>query len=79
MFQDKTQTAENGVSFSRAAPRVGALRRRSTEASGNLPAGELGSGRPWRRLKAPTLGAPLGKDQAITCKTCLTVNHFPTR
>ncbi len=29
MIRDKAQTAQNGGSFSRAAPRVGALRRRS--------------------------------------------------
>ena len=36
MFQDKTQTAENGWSFSRAATLV-------LGASGYLPADELGS------------------------------------
>jgi len=60
-----------------AGPFQGLQRRAGT--SGYLPAGEPGIGRPWRRLKAPTLGAPLGKDSAITCETRLTVNQFPTR
>ncbi len=54
-----------------AGPFQGLQRR--TGASGYVPAGELGTGRPWRCV------APLGKDRAITCETRLAVNHFPTR
>ena len=80
MFQDKAQTAENGMSFSRAA----------TPVLGHLGTSLRAS---WEAVVRGV--APLDKDQAIACEARLrqllpallyllhpcsrAVNHFPTR
>ncbi len=64
MYQDKTQVAENGMSFSRAATQYWGHLETSLRAS-------------WEALVRGV--APLGKDQAITREARLTVKHFTTR
>ena len=64
MFQDKAQTAENGLVLFKGC---------------NAVLGHLGTSlrASWEAVVRGV--APLGKDQAITCEVRHTVNHFPTR
>jgi len=64
MFQNKTQTAENGHVLLKGC---------------NVVLGHLGTSL-WANWELVVRGvAPLGKDQAITREARLSVNHFPTR
>jgi hypothetical protein len=71
MVQDKTQSAGNGMSFTRATPKVGAL--------GDAVLGHLGSSLRACREAVARGVTSLGKDQAIASETCLAPNHFTTR
>ena len=64
MFQDKAQTAKNGLVLLKGCNTVLEHLGASLRAS-------------WEAVVRGV--APLGKDRAITCEARLAVNHFPTR
>jgi len=64
MFQDKAQSAENGMFLFKGC---------------NAVLGHLGTSlrASWEAVVRGV--APLAKDQAIACEARLALNHFPTR
>ena len=64
MFQDKAQTAKNGLVLLKGC---------------NTVLGYLGSSLRASREAVVRGVTPLGKDQAIAGETCLAPNHFTTR
>jgi hypothetical protein len=71
MFQDKAQSAGNGLSFARAAPKVGAL--------GDAVLGHQGSSLRAGREAVARGVTPLGKGKPLPAKACLALICFTTR
>jgi len=71
MIQDKAQPAGNGMPFTRAAPKVGAL--------GDAGLDHLGSSLRASREAVARRVAPLDKDWAIARETRLAINCFSIR